>query len=175
MQYVVALQSEETLVLTYRELQNVVLVMQSLEECLAMIDIVGALSKFEIHDVDTIHLAHLAIVVAKFNIIGYDLRHTIEHTVEIRQLAIVLYLDNGKFAVFALSKNVHTVKLVELALLVRLALQKPEYGILAAEERRHQSFKHGMVGFIAKQAFHSPVKTYVYLHNFICINKLIVC
>ena len=90
-----------------------------------MINIVGALSKLKVHNVDAVHLAHLAIVVAKFNVVGYHLRHSIQHTVEIRQLTVVLNLNDGKLALFALGKYVHTIELVEFALLIRLALQEP--------------------------------------------------
>ena len=63
--------------------------MQSLEEGLAMINI----------------------VVAQFDIIGYHLRHSIQHTVEIRQLTVVLNLNDGRLALFAPGKYVHTIEL----------------------------------------------------------------
>ena len=129
-----------------------------------MIDIVSTLTDGEIHYVDRIDLAHLAVVVAYLNVVGYNLRHAVEHAVEIGQLATVLYLDNHEFATFVLDKHVHTVKLVRLVGLVSLALKETHYGEPLAKERGHQSFQHGVVCLVAKKALHCPVKSYIVCH-----------
>ena len=128
-----------------------------------MVNVVFALSQLEINDVYRIHLAHFVVVVAFVYVFGYRLRHAVEHTVEIRYLVTVLYFDDYQFAVLVLGKHIHAVILVEKILLIAFALEEMLDFHLLADKGVKQSLQHGMVCLVAQQAFHRPVKPYVFV------------
>ena len=138
------------------------------EHGLAVVEIVVALAKIEIDDVDGINLFHLIILVAYLDMFGDSLRHTVEHTLEIVQLSRELHLDDNNFTFRVFRLDVNTVELRIFSILISLTFKQFGYFNLLTEKHRHQSFQHCEVCLVAQHSLHCPVKSYVlvlYLHS----------
>ena len=157
--------AEEHLALSVGQFKDIIRVVQPLEHGFTVIDIILGLPQGEVYDVDGINLPHLVIVIAQVDIVGDDLGNTIKDTVEIGQLTRVLNLKDGKLPLFVLCEDVYPIKLIVLTILIALALQEFRNLEFLIEQRLHQSLQHGIVGLVAKQSFHCPVKSYIVCHN----------
>ena len=79
------------------QLQRVVR-MHTHQRCLTMIQVVGPLAQIEIDDIDGIDFLDMIVALTAANMLGHGLGHTIEHTLQIVQLARLLNLDQHYFA-----------------------------------------------------------------------------
>ena len=119
----------------------------------------------EIHDVYAVHLPHLLIAFAPVDVFRHQLGCPEQHPLEIRILIVVLYLDEHQFTFRVLRQHVHPVVLVKLILLVAFTLQQFVDGHLFFQQCGEQSFQHRIVGLVAQQTLHGPVKTNIILHR----------
>ncbi len=113
-----------------------------------MVNVVLALTEFKVDDIYRVDFPHLVVWLAQSDILRYRLRHPVEHAVEIRQFATVLHLDDAEFPILAFGENVHTIVFVLLVLLVAFALKKLVDSELLSNQRRQESFQHGMVSLV---------------------------
>ena len=93
---------------------------------------------------------------------------------EIGKLRLVLHFDEEELPRFVFSEYVHAVLLVVDALLVALALKQLLDFDGLAEQRGDESFKHAIVGLVAQEALHGPVKSDIlslYFHSAYYINR----
>ena len=128
---------------------------------LTVVQVVGTLAKTEVQDINAVHFLHLEIVLAASHVLGDGLRHTVEHALEVVQLAALLYLHQDDFSFGVPGLDVNTVKLVLTVLLVRLALQQFHDGHLLAHQYRDETLEDGKVGLVAKHILRCPVKAYI--------------
>ena len=131
-----------------------------------MIEIVAALAKVEVEDVDRINLLHLVVHLAYLDMFGDGFRHSVEHSLEEIKLSRELHLDDYYFSLVILGLDIDTVILVAGTLLIALALKQFLYLHNLACKNCYQSFQHGEVGLVAQHSLHCPVKTYVLVVHF---------
>ena len=147
--------------------------MQAAELRLAVVDVVLALSQFEIDDVDGVELAHLVVVIAQVDVLRDGLGHPVEHPVEVVQLVIVLHLDDEQAAQAVLDQHVGAVELVGRVLLVAFALQETDNAQVLAQQGGEETFQHDVIALVAQQAFHRPVESdQVLFHTFIAFSLI---
>ena len=131
------------------------------EDGLAVIEVVAALAEVEVQDVDGIDFLHLVVLVAYLDVFGDGLGHSVEHALEVVELAgeLNLYDDYLTLAVDGL--DVYAVELGLACLLVALAFQQLAYDYLLAQKDGDETFEDGKVGLVAKHALHGPIEAYV--------------
>ena len=142
--------------------------MHALEHRLAVIQIVIALTEVKIKNIDGIDLLDLVILVANLYMLGNGFRHTIQHALQVVELARQLHLHDDNLSLLGLGLDVHTVKLVGGILLVALALKNLEDFYRHANKNGYQSLQHRKIGLIAQHALHRPVKPDIFIvfrHN----------
>ena len=156
----------EFLPLERTEFKQIAIVYAS-EFRLAMVYDVGAFSKREINDIHAIHLADVLVALAFLYIFRHELRRTEKHTLEICVFRVVLHLNEKQFTLVVLSKHVHTIIFVVLIILITFTLKHLPNFYFHSKQRSEQSFQNSEVCLLSEQAFHCPVKTYVFIlcHN----------
>ena len=157
----------ERLLLEGAQLQHIPLVNPH-ELRLPVIHEILAVSQREIHDVHAVHLAYLVVSLSAVDILRHQLRSPEQHPLEIRILIVVLHLDEHQFPFRVLRQHVHAVVLVELILLITFTLQQFLDRYLFLQQCSEQSLQHRIVGLVAQQALHRPVKPNITFHT-VCI------
>ena len=137
-------------------------IMNTAELSLAVVHDVCSTAKIEVDNFHTVDLTDVVIALSAVDILGDKLRRSEEHPLEICLLCLVLNLDDVQLAVFVLCKHVNTVLLVVLTILIALTLQKLLYLYLLVEQGCQESLQDSVVGFVAKQPLHRPVKSYIF-------------
>ena len=132
---------------------------------LSVIHEILSVSQREIHDVHAVHLPHLLVAFPPVDIFRHQLGSPEEHPLEIRKLIVVLHLDEHQFSLRVFCQHVHPVVLVKLILLVAFAFQQFVDGHLFLQQCGEQSFQHRIVGLVAQQTLHGPVKTNITFHR----------
>ena len=163
----------ELLLLEWRQRQHLSVVYAP-KLRLAMIHDVRAIAEIEVDDVDAVNLAHVLVAFAPVDVFGDEFGGAEEHPLEIGKLRLVLHFDEEELPRFVFSEHVHAVLLVVDALLVALALQQLLDFDGLAEQRGDESLKHAIVGLVAQEALHGPVKSDIlslYFHSAYYINR----
>ncbi len=137
--------------------------MQSHKVVLSLIDVVVALAEVEVEYTDRVDLLHALIGVPKVDVFGDGLRHAVEDALKVEYLRGVLHLYDYNLALAVAGLYVYAVELVVGVSLVSLAFKDVHHFHLLTEEYGEEAFQHSEVCFLSQQAFHSPVKAYVFV------------
>ncbi len=133
--------------------------------CLSVIHGIGAGSKRKVYNVYTVYLLNILVRLAEFYIFGDKFGRAEKHTLEIRVLAVVLDFYDEKMSTVVLCKNIHTIILVVLALLIAFALKKASDADVLSEQGSNKPLKNSEIGLVSEKALHSPVKSDVVAHK----------
>ena len=136
---------------------------------LTVVQVIVALANVEIENADGVYLLHLGVKFSQLDMLRDGLGNAEEDALQIVYLARVLHLDDNDFILTVARLDVHTVELIVFTLLVALAFQYLDNADRLAQQHGEEAFEHAEVGFVAQQALHRPVKTYISVflyHNF---------
>ena len=142
----------------FGQLQAVVGV-NALQHRLTVVEVVIALAHVEVEDVDTEHLLHLGVAITAADVFGNGLCHTVDHALQVIELARLLNLNKDNLALRVLGLDIYAVILVILSLLVRLGVQQLHDGHFLLHQHRDQSLENGKVSLITKHVLRSPVES----------------
>ena len=150
----------------------------ALKHRLAVIKIVAALTKVKIKNINGIHFLYLIIQFPYLNVLCDGFRHSIQHTLQVIELACQLHLHYYYLSLAVYCLYVYAVKLIAGVFLVTLALEQFGDGDLLAYKHSDQSLQHGKICLVSEHSFHCPVKPYVFIvyrHNYLfylfCVQK----
>ncbi len=132
--------------------------MHSSEVSYPVINIVVALTKVEINNIDRIYFTNLQVFLAYIDIFSYSFRGAIKHSLKIVKLPVVLQFNNNQLIMTILGQNVNTIKLIGFAFLVAFAFQDSIYFNILVQQFTQKTFKNPEIGLVTQQAFNSPVK-----------------